>query len=210
MSISTRRTLFLAGIVALTLGVYYIGNSYWPIYPTFGWRSRHFAPMTIPWVSLLGLLIPLVIGFALYKLLFSSPKAILKRDPNNLQALIALGNDCFNSHQYQQAQDAYSKALSVNPKKPDVRTNMGIIYRKLKQFDNAIAAFRQAAMDGPGHFDSRFHLGVVLRYDKKDFRGAIQAWEEFLDLKQFMYPDDERIEMVKKEIKSMKASLANK
>jgi len=87
---------------------------------------------------------------------------------------------------------------------------MGIIYRKLKQFDKAIGAFRQAAMDGPGHFDSRFHLGVVLRYDKKDFPGAIQAWEEFLELEQFMYPDDVRIEMVKKEIKSMKASLANK
>jgi tetratricopeptide (TPR) repeat protein len=210
MSNSTRRTLFLAGIVALTLGVYYIRNFYLPFYPTFGWRPHPIGPMTISWVFLAGLLIALVIGFALYKFLFLSPKAILKRDPNNLQALIALGNDCFNSNQYQQALDAYSKALSVNPKKPDVKTKMGIIYRKLKQFDNAIAAFRQAAMDGPGHFDSRFHLGVVLRYDKKDFRGAIQAWEEFLDLKQFMYPDDERIEMVKKEIKSMKASLVNK
>jgi len=209
MSNSRRWTLFSAGIVVLTLGVYYIGNSYWLIYPTFGWRSHHFTPMTIPWV-LPGLLIPFVIGFALYKILFSSPKAILKRDPNNLQALIALGNDCFNQNQYQQALDAYSKALSVNPKKPDVKTKMGIIYRKLKQFDKAIEAFRQAAMDGPGHFDSRFHLGVVLRYDKKDFPGAIQAWEEFLELEQFMYPDDVRIEMVKKEIKSMKASLANK
>ena len=87
---------------------------------------------------------------------------------------------------------------------------MGIMYRKLKQFDKAIAAFRQAALDNPRHFNSRFNLGVVLKYDKNDFREAIQAWEEFLKLEPFMEPGDERVTMVKQEIQAMKAALSKK
>jgi len=133
-------------------------------------------------------------------------KSILEKDPNNLQALISLGNAYFDTNQYQQAIDAYYKVLSIDPKNPDVRTDMGIMYRKLKQFDKAIEALRQAARDDPRHLNSRFNLGVVLKYDKNDFQGAIQAWEEFLKLS----PDDDRAAMVKQEIQAMKAGLSKK
>ena len=132
-------------------------------------------------------------------------KSILEKDRNNLQALISLGNAYFDTDQYQQAIDAYSKALSIDPKNPDVRADMGIMYRKLGQFDKALEAFRQAAQDAPQHLNSRFNLGVALKYDKDDYSGAIHAWEEFLKLEPYMEPDDGRIEMVKKEIESMKA-----
>ena len=137
-------------------------------------------------------------------------KSILEKDRNNLQALISLGNAYFDADQYQQAIDAYSKALSIDPKNPDVRTDMGIMYRKLGQFEKALEAFRRAVQDNPKHINSRFNLGVVLKYDKKDFQGAIQAWEEFLKLEPLLDPGDERPIMVRQEIESMKASLANK
>ena len=137
-------------------------------------------------------------------------KSILEKDRNNLQALISLGNAYFDTDQYQQAIDAYSKALSIDPKNPDVRTDMGIMYRKLGQFEKALEAFRRAVQDNPKHINSRFNLGVVLKYDKKDFQGAIQAWEEFLKLEPFWDPGDERPIMVRREIESMKASLPSK
>ena len=137
-------------------------------------------------------------------------KSILEKDPRDLQALISLGNAYFDTDQYQQAIDAYSKALAIDPKNADVRTDMGIMYRKLGQFDKAIAAFRQAAQDQPMHVNSRFNLGSVLKYDKGDFRGAIQAWEEFLKLEPLLDPGDERPIMVRREIESMKTSLANR
>ena len=84
---------------------------------------------------------------------------------------------------------------------------MGIMYRKLEQFDKAIEAFRRAVQDQPMHVNSRFNLGIVLKYDKNDFTGAIQAWEDFLKV---VPPGDQRATMVKQEIESMKASLANK
>jgi len=137
-------------------------------------------------------------------------KSILEKDPRDLQALITLGNAYFDTDRYQEAIDAYSKALAIDPKNPDVRTDMGIMYRRLGQFDKAIESFRQVARDNPMHVNSRFNLGVVLKHDKKDFLGAIQAWEEFLKLEPLLDPDDERPIMVGQEIESMKASLANR
>jgi len=84
---------------------------------------------------------------------------------------------------------------------------MGIMYRKLKQFDKALEAFRQASRENPMHVNSRFNLGIVLKYDKNDLTGAIQAWEDFLKL---VPPDDERIPMVKTEIQDMKPTLNKK
>ncbi len=83
---------------------------------------------------------------------------------------------------------------------------MGIMYRKSGQFDKAVEAFRQAARDDPKHLNSRFNLGIVLKYDKNDFPGAIQAWEEFLKLN----PDHDRATMVKQEIQTMKLALCKK
>lgn len=137
-------------------------------------------------------------------------KSILEKDPRNLEALITLGNAYFDTDRYPEAIDAYSKALAIDPKNSDVRTDMGIMYRKLGQFDKAIEAFRQATQDNPMHVNSRFNLGVVLKYDKKDYLGAIKAWEEFLKLEQLLDPSDQRSTMVRQEIESMKASLGNK
>jgi cytochrome c-type biogenesis protein CcmH/NrfG len=134
-------------------------------------------------------------------------KSILEKDPNNLQALVRLGNVYFDTNRYQEAIDAYSQALAIDPKNPDVRTDMGIMYQKLKQFDEALEAFRRAALDDPKHINSRFNLWVVLKCDKADFQGAIQAREDFLDV---VPPDDVRATVVKQEIEAMKAGLFKK
>ena len=89
-------------------------------------------------------------------------KTALEKDPNNLQALIDLGDAYFDTDRYQEAIDVYSKALAIDPKNPDVRTDLGIMYRKLGQFDKALEAFRQAAQDNPCTLTAGFNLGIVL------------------------------------------------
>ena len=125
---------------------------------------------------------------------------LLKRDPQNLQALIALGNAYFDANQSRKAIDAYTKALAIDPKNADVRTDMAIMYRNLKDYDRAIQEFRQAAKDNPGHVNSKFNIAIVMQYDKKDIPGAIAAWEEFLKIE----PTGDRANMARSQLEQLK------
>jgi cytochrome c-type biogenesis protein CcmH/NrfG len=127
-------------------------------------------------------------------------KAVVLKDPRNLQALVALGNLYFDSNQYPKAIDAYRKALALDPKNPDVHTDLGIMYRAVTDYDRAIKEFREAARLDPTHKNSRFNLGVVLQHDKKDLDGAIVAWEDFLKVE----PSGERANMARTEIEQMR------
>jgi cytochrome c-type biogenesis protein CcmH/NrfG len=107
-------------------------------------------------------------------------KDILQKDPKNLSALVELGNIYFDTNQPQEAVDAYGKYLAVKPDNADVRTDMGIMFRKLGDFDRALKEFRTAAQNDPKHVNSRYNIGIVLLHDKQDIKGAIKAWEDYL------------------------------
>jgi cytochrome c-type biogenesis protein CcmH/NrfG len=126
---------------------------------------------------------------------------VLKREPENLQALISLGNAYFDTNQANKAIETYQKALKIDPKNADVRTDMGIMYRNIKDYDGAVREFRQAVRDNPTHVNSRFNLAIVLQNDKKDIQGAIAAWEEFLRVA----PTDERAVMAKAQLEQLRS-----
>ncbi|MGD0237383.1 MAG: tetratricopeptide repeat protein [Syntrophorhabdales bacterium] len=124
----------------------------------------------------------------------------LRRDPENLQALISLGNAYFDMNQEKKAIETYQKVLKIDPKNADVRTDMGIMYRNIKDYDSAVREFRQAVRDNPIHINSRFNLAIVLQNDKKDIPAAIAAWEDFLRVA----PTDERAGMAKAQLEQLK------
>lgn len=105
---------------------------------------------------------------------------MLKQNPQNLEALIQLGNDYFDTGNHQQAVEAYQKALVIDPRNPDVMTDMGISYRRLKKPEQSAETFRKALEIDPNHVIALFNLGIVLRDDLKDYPGAIEAWESFI------------------------------
>jgi cytochrome c-type biogenesis protein CcmH/NrfG len=107
-------------------------------------------------------------------------KDILQKDPKNLSAWVELGNTYFDTNQPNEAIDAYSKYLAIKPDNADVRTDMGIMYRKLGEFDRALKEFRTAAQADPKHVNSLYNIGIVLLHDKQDMKGAIKAWEDYL------------------------------
>lgn len=132
-------------------------------------------------------------------------RSILKKDPQNLKALIELGNAYFDTNQFDKAIEAYSQALKIDPKNADVRTDLGIMYRRKGDIDRAISEFKQAAQDDPSHVNSRYNLGIVLLHDKGDVRGAITAWEDYLKVE----PTGPRAENIRLQIEKLKA-LANR
>jgi cytochrome c-type biogenesis protein CcmH/NrfG len=127
-------------------------------------------------------------------------KEIVKKDPKNLAAWVELGNLYFDSDQPKEAIDAYSQYLAMKPDNADVRTDMGIMFRSLGQFDRAIEEFRKAAQTDPKHADSRYNIGIVLLHDKRDMKGAIKAWEEYLKVE----PQGERADRVMAQMKNLK------
>lgn len=130
-------------------------------------------------------------------------KEILKRDPDNLQAHIHLGNLYFDTQQDLPAIEHYGKALALDPRNVDVRTDMAICYRRKGDPDRAIEELKKAISMDPRHPQSRYNLGVILIHDKQDLEGGIRAWEALLaNVPEYPYRDSLNAEIVR-----MKATL---
>jgi cytochrome c-type biogenesis protein CcmH/NrfG len=127
-------------------------------------------------------------------------KEIVKKDPKNLAAWVELGNIYFDTNQPKEAIEAYKQYLAIKPDNPDVRTDMGIMHRKLGEFDRAIEEFRTAAQNDPKHVNSRYNLGLVLLHDKGDMKAAIKAWEDYLKVD----PSSEKAQRIRAQIEKMK------
>lgn len=125
---------------------------------------------------------------------------IVRKDPNNYQAWVQLGNDFFDMGEAQKSVDAYQRALSIKDGDPNVLTDMGVMYRQLKDFPKALAAFRKAAAASPTHPQSRMNMGVVLMHDLNDPKGAIAAWEDFLRVA----PNDPNAENIRRSIEELR------
>jgi cytochrome c-type biogenesis protein CcmH/NrfG len=128
-------------------------------------------------------------------------KEIVKKDPKNLPAWVELGNLYFDTDQPKEAIEAYSQYLAIKPNNADVRTDMGIMFRKLGQFDRAIEEFRKAAQSDPKHINSRYNIGLVLLHDKQDIKGAVKAWEDYLKVD----PNSEKAQRIRAQIEKMRS-----
>ena len=127
-------------------------------------------------------------------------REMVKGDPKNLSAWVELGNLYFDTDRPEEAIEAYSNYLALNPDNPDVRTDLGIMYRKLGDIDRALEEFREAAQIAPRHVNSRYNIGVILLHDKQDANGAVKAWEEYL----LVDSKSERAERVRMQIEKLK------
>jgi len=125
-------------------------------------------------------------------------KEILRKDPNNLQALINIGNLYFDTRQDQLAIDHYQRALSIDPRNVNVRTDMAVCYRRRGNPDKAVEELKKVISIDPRHSQSRYNLGVILIHDKNDIEGGIKAWEGLLEnIPDYPYRDSLKAEITK-------------
>ena len=129
-------------------------------------------------------------------------KEILRKDPNNLQALIGIGNLYFDTNQDLLAIENYRKALAMDPSNSNVRTDMAICYRRSGNPAQAVEELKKAISTTPRHAQSRYNLGVILIHDMHDVEGGIKAWEALLE----NVPDYPDRENLKAEIARMRAA----
>ncbi len=127
-------------------------------------------------------------------------KEVVAREPQNRTAWVQLGNNYFDSNQYMQAVEAYEKALEMDAADPNVLTDQGVMFRKLGWYDRAVENFQKASRLSPMHTQSLYNLGVVYRYDLKDFDKAIEVWEKFLEIA----PPGQSTDQIRAEVEFMK------
>lgn len=91
-----------------------------------------------------------------------------------------LADKYFDTNQVEKAINGYHRVLDKEPNIPDVWTDLGVMYRRNHQPQEALAAFDKAAKLAPNHQACRFNRGVVYLYDLNDPEKAIASWQEVL------------------------------
>lgn len=107
---------------------------------------------------------------------------ITSQNPDNAEAWANLGNIYFDTDNSEKAIVAYTKSLAIKPDDPNVITDMGVMYRKVGKFDEAMKTFDRAIQVDPRAQAARFNKGIVLMHDLNDAESAIKEWEELVKI----------------------------
>lgn len=129
-------------------------------------------------------------------------KDAVKSDPRNVNAWIKLGNIMMDSSRFNEAIDAYQKALDIDPNNVDVRVDMGTCYRGAGKPDRAAEEYKKALKINPNHLNGHRNLGIVLSFDLNDRAQGIKEFEKYLALA----PNAPDAAQIREEIQKMKAA----
>jgi len=127
-------------------------------------------------------------------------KDVLAKDPKNVNTWIQLGNIMMDSARFNDAVDAYTKALELDPKNVDVRVDMGTCLVNLGKPDLAIKEYKKAIETNPNHAYAHLNMGVVLANVKKDYKAAAGELEKALSLN----PNLPNAQAMRREIQRLK------
>ncbi len=122
-------------------------------------------------------------------------EAALKKDPNNVNIVVQLGNLYYDWGQdevnkkgdaaqpvdkWDRAVGYYEQALAIDPSNVNVRVDMANLMRYTGQPDEAIAEYRNAIKQNPQHPQARINLILALGQIKRDYKGAIAEYDDLL------------------------------
>lgn len=104
-------------------------------------------------------------------------QAAARLHPADVATLVGLGNAAFDALEFEEAIDAYEKALKIQPDDPNVLTDLGTAYRNQGRSDRALELFRKARALDPKHWQSLYNEVVVLALDRHEHEAADAALE---------------------------------
>jgi cytochrome c-type biogenesis protein CcmH/NrfG len=132
-------------------------------------------------------------------------QSILQANPRDLNTLIQLGNLYFDNSQFNQAVDAYARALDIDPNNANVRTDRGSCFWSLGQPDAAIGEFEKSLKLNPTHAQTLYNMGIVYLHGKNNMAEARKYWEKLLATNPD-YPQRARLQEMLASMNSMPAS----
>lgn len=97
-------------------------------------------------------------------------------NPDDYKSLVLLGNARYDARDYVAAAGFYERALAVNPRDPNVRTDYGNTFflRVPPDYDRAIAEYRKSIELDARHEQSWMNLASA-SVEKRDRAAALQA-----------------------------------
>jgi cytochrome c-type biogenesis protein CcmH/NrfG len=99
------------------------------------------------------------------------------QNPQDPQPLLKLANFLYDQRQYQQSIEWYQKALQLDPKNVNARTDMATAYFYTGQPQEALKEYRKSLAIDPSHGPTMFNMIVVNLEGSHDLAAAQQAWE---------------------------------
>jgi cytochrome c-type biogenesis protein CcmH/NrfG len=124
----------------------------------------------------------------------------LKTDPKNADLLNQLGNIYRGTHQFQTAEEYYSKALEIQPRNVAIRTDLASCLYYTGDVDGAIAELEKTLTYDPKFKGALLNMGIIKWKGKNDVPGAVASWQKLLKAD----PDPQQREYVKRLITQAK------
>jgi tetratricopeptide (TPR) repeat protein len=109
-------------------------------------------------------------------------QSIAEREAKNSEARVQLGNLYFDAERYTDAAKWYEQALKLTPNDVNVSTDLGICYYQSNQPDKALDQFKHSLQIDPKHTKTLLNVGIVKAFGKQDLEGALQAWQQVIDI----------------------------
>jgi tetratricopeptide (TPR) repeat protein len=129
----------------------------------------------------------------------------LAANPNDLDALIFLGNANFDIQRYDAALELYRRALALDARNIRVRTDMASALRHTGKLDEALAELRRVLAQEPTHPAALYNLGWMLANDKNDLAGADDNWTRLLE-QHPDYPEAANVKQALEEIRKRRGA----
>lgn len=99
-------------------------------------------------------------------------RAQIESNPEDADAILQLANLNYDIRNWARARDLYTRWLELRPADPGVLTDLGVAYRGLGEFDEAMKRFEEAQRLQADHWQSMFNQVVVLSFDLEDHERA--------------------------------------
>ncbi len=109
-------------------------------------------------------------------------RARILQNPKDVEAMLGLAHVQLDQQQLDAAESLYQQVLGLEPKNVEAISHLGTVVLNRGQVDAALARYNQALAINPRYVHALWDKANLLQQVKKDYAGAIRAWEAFIQV----------------------------
>ena len=102
--------------------------------------------------------------------------------PGHSGAYVNLGILYHKTNQLELAEKALRQAVELNPKQPKAQNLLGMVYRELGRFNDALTAYNSAIAADENYADAYLNLGILYDLYLLDGKKALQFYSQYQKL----------------------------